>query len=139
MSKPGPHSADNFLLPRKYWGRPRVHALTETLVSMAIRTASEQQTTSLCDFRAARPRVLNISMLKWLAMEPSNVNESDPVRDAILKALRGRSDVTLPELVNMLQAYSEAEIKRAVWPLVSDQAVELTPQRNLRMARAAGH
>jgi len=70
-------------------------------------------------------------------METPIVNNNDPVRAAILSILRERADIALPELIAALREYSEADIKRAVWPLVSDQAIELTPQRNLR-AKAAG-
>jgi hypothetical protein len=63
----------------------------------------------------------------------------DAVTDAILRVLRSRNDeVTLAELMEILKDYDPIHIKEAVWPLMSERAVELTSQRNLKMAKAAG-
>jgi hypothetical protein len=71
-------------------------------------------------------------------MHPPTAMEEDRVKDAILRLLRSRNDeITLEELVDGLAGYDLIEIKRAVWPLMSEQAVEMTTRRNLRVTKSA--
>ena len=61
------------------------------------------------------------------------MDENIQLRDAILSFLRTRQDeVSLPELLEAIPGYDPIEIKSAVWQLMSDRAIELTPRRNLR-------
>jgi hypothetical protein len=61
------------------------------------------------------------------------MGEDTTLQDAILSLLEDRQgEVTLGELVQSLAPYNPMDIKRAVWPLMSDHIVELTPRRTLR-------
>ena len=61
------------------------------------------------------------------------MGENIQLRNAILNVLRERNEeVSLPELLDSLATYDPMDIKSAVWPLMSEHAIELTPRRNLR-------
>jgi len=61
------------------------------------------------------------------------MGEDIQLRNAILNILRERNEeVSLEELLESLPGYGAMDIKSAVWPLMSEHAIELTPQRNLR-------
>jgi hypothetical protein len=65
--------------------------------------------------------------------------ESNTIKNAIIDLLRARgNEASLLELLDGLRdkgVRGDAEVKRAIWPLLSEDVLELTDQRKLRLVQ----
>jgi len=68
------------------------------------------------------------------------MNENPDLRKAILDFLERRgTEASLNELLGELRGYDDLEIRSAIWPLLSEHEIEITPARNVRLVRQVAH
>ncbi len=63
------------------------------------------------------------------------MERQEQLKEEIVRRLtEAGTDMELTDLLRDLSTYDEIEIKKAIWPLLYEGTIEMTPQRKIRVA-----